>query len=118
MSTNLDGEVSGNFSLSQLIRGLLNFELLVGFELGVTRQEGQLAIGIILNAYFGLTFHDWPELLIVNFIIILTPASVASVGANNQLRLHLSSPDDNSLADNNGTNFLRSEVTDALLMYF
>lgn len=96
----------------------MNFKLLVGFELGVARQERQLAVSVILYTYFRLAFHDGPELFIVHLVIILAPTRVASVGADNELRLHLSGSDDNSLADDNGTNFIRSEVTDAFLMYF
>lgn len=84
----------------------------------MARQEGKLSISIIFNADFRLTLDNRPKLLIINLIVILTATAITGISPDNQLRLNLSRPYNNSLTDNKGPNLIRSEITDTLDLQF
>lgn len=99
VASHLDREVLRDLALFELIRCLLDFQVLVGQELGVAGQEGQLAIHIVLLADCRLALDHRPELLVVDFKVVLATAAVACIGAHHQFWLDLGNPDHDCLAD-------------------
>lgn len=73
-------------------------------------QESQLPINLILNTDSRLALSHRSKRLVRNFEIILTPAHIARIGRNNQLRLNFSGSHNNGLTSYNGADLIGGQI--------
>ena len=101
-----------NGALLQLIRSLLNFQLLVRSKLWMPRQKCQFTTDFVLNALLWHTVRQRLVACICNFLVVFASANVAGVDRHNNLRLYCTAPDHNGLDHHQRTNVLCAQLAD------
>lgn len=65
-----------------MIWSFLNFEFLIGPELGVSRKKGQLSVDFVLDTFFGHALVKRFVVVVENLEVVFTTANVTGEGGN------------------------------------
>lgn len=111
-------ESTRNTSISELIGCFLDFEFLIGPELGVSRKEGEFAIYLILYALLAHALVQWFEIVVKHLQIVLTSTNITGISDHSNLRLNLTGTHHNSLYNHKRTNLICLQITNSLWFNF
>jgi len=84
---------SGDPAISELVRGFLDPEFLVRPKFGVTREEGQFSINLILNAFLGSALLQRFVAVVYDLHVVLAATDVAGECCHCDFRLDLAGSD-------------------------
>jgi len=94
---------SNNFNSSRnmtdwnLIRWLLNFDILITHKFTLLDLKDEVSLNHILDTLLTWALNFWGELLSVNALIDLKSTSITSIDCNLHARLNIAASGDNSL---------------------
>lgn len=103
-----------NGALSELVWGLLNFDLLKRPELGMSWKEGQLSADFVIDTFSRHALAQRFIASIMDFLIVFTSTNITSISGYYNFRFHNTGSDYDGFNDYQRPNVIGCEFSDGL----
>jgi hypothetical protein len=111
-------QCTGHMANRNLIRGLLNFDILERYKLGRPDLHGQFSLDFIDFTFVARTLDQWVELLLADDLVNFESTNIAHVNRHLHLGFHVGCSHHDTLDRDEGSNLLSlnfSHLADFLL---